>query len=113
MTNDAYQYLADDLTARGFDVEAIKTAIKNHHIETPSWGYANSGTRFKAFPWPGAATTTREKMDDAAKAASPHRRHSPVPAPESPPTSLQSETTSRELLSRMRPIRSTGRRPFT
>ncbi|MBV7339351.1 L-rhamnose isomerase [Chloroflexi bacterium TSY] len=62
----AYEVLADSLTAQGLDVEAIKEAIKNHHIETPSWGYANSGTRFKAFPWPGAASTTSEKMDDAA-----------------------------------------------
>jgi L-rhamnose isomerase / sugar isomerase len=62
----AYALLAEDLTAQGIDVEQVKTAIKNHHIETPSWGYANSGTRFKAFAWPGAATTTREKMDDAA-----------------------------------------------
>ena len=62
----AYQLLAENMEAQGLDVAAIKDAIKNHHIETPSWGYANSGTRFKAFPWPGAATTTSEKMDDAA-----------------------------------------------
>jgi len=62
----AYDVLAADLAGQGLDVEAIKTAIKNHKIETPSWGYANSGTRFKAFAWPGAAKTTREKMDDAA-----------------------------------------------
>lgn len=62
----AYELLAEELTVQGFDVEAIKEAIKNHHIETPSWGYANSGTRFKAFPWPGAARTTAEKLDDAA-----------------------------------------------
>ncbi|MEM7124897.1 MAG: L-rhamnose isomerase [Chloroflexota bacterium] len=62
----AYELLAADLEANGLDVEMIKTAIKGHHIETPSWGYANSGTRFKNFPWPGAASTTREKMDDAA-----------------------------------------------
>ena len=55
----AYEILAADLERQGLDVNAIKEAIKNHHIETPSWGYANSGTRFKAFPWPGAATTTR------------------------------------------------------
>ena len=54
----AYEILAADLERQGLDVNAIKEAIKNHHIETPSWGYANSGTRFKAFPWPGAATTT-------------------------------------------------------
>ena len=61
----AYDVLADSLTEQGIDVEQVKSAIKNHHIETPSWGYANSGTRFKAFPWPGAAVTTRQKMDDA------------------------------------------------
>ncbi len=62
----AYDLLAAHLAEQGIDVEAVKAAIKNHHIETPSWGYANSGTRFKAFAWPGAARTTREKLDDAA-----------------------------------------------
>lgn len=62
----AYEVLAEALTAQGLDVEAIKSALKAQKIETPSWGYANSGTRFKAFPWPGAAVTTRQKMDDAA-----------------------------------------------
>ncbi|MFN8441101.1 MAG: L-rhamnose isomerase [Caldilineaceae bacterium] len=62
----AYQILAESLVAQGLDVEAIKAALKRQHIETPSWGYANSGTRFKAFAWPGAATTTQQKLDDAA-----------------------------------------------
>lgn len=62
----AYNVLVDSLEAQGIDVERVENAIKNHKIETPSWGYANSGTRFKAFPWPGAAVTTRQKMDDAA-----------------------------------------------
>ena len=62
----AYQMLAEDLEAQGIDVAAVKEALKKQHIETPSWGYANSGTRFKAFGWPGAATTTRQKLDDAA-----------------------------------------------
>jgi L-rhamnose isomerase / sugar isomerase len=35
-------------------------------IETPSWGYGNSGTRFHAFPWPGAARNVWERLDDAA-----------------------------------------------
>ena len=62
----AYNVLADQLAADGIDVEAVKSALKRQHIETPSWGYANSGTRFKAFAWPGAATTTQQKLDDAA-----------------------------------------------
>jgi L-rhamnose isomerase/sugar isomerase len=35
-------------------------------IETPSWGYGNSGTRFHVYPWPGAARTVWERIDDAA-----------------------------------------------
>lgn len=66
MPNKAYEVLVEDLAARGIDVEAVKAALKKQHIETPSWGYANSGTRFKAFAWPGAATTTQQKLDDAA-----------------------------------------------
>ncbi|MBI1801082.1 MAG: L-rhamnose isomerase [Chloroflexi bacterium] len=50
----------------GVDVDAVKVALKQQQIETPSWGYANSGTRFKAFGWPGAATTVQQKLDDAA-----------------------------------------------
>jgi L-rhamnose isomerase/sugar isomerase len=40
--------------------------LRRLEIETPSWGYGNSGTRFKAFPWPGAARTIEEKVADAA-----------------------------------------------
>ena len=63
---DQYSSLVDNLTGQGLDIPAIKAALKRQQIETPSWGYANSGTRFKNFPWPGAARTTREKIDDAA-----------------------------------------------
>src|SRR6476659_2900280 len=62
----AYELLAESLQTQGIDVAAVKAALKQQRIETPSWGYANSGTRFKAFSWPGAATTTSQKLDDAA-----------------------------------------------
>ena len=62
----AYEILAESLQSQGIDVEAVKAALKAQAVETPSWGYANSGTRFKAFAWPGAAVTTRQKIDDAA-----------------------------------------------
>ncbi len=62
----AYDLLAAQLDKAGLDVESIKNTLKQQRIETPSWGYANSGTRFKAFAWPGAATTTAQKLDDAA-----------------------------------------------
>lgn len=47
--------------------ESILEALRTQHIETPSWGYGDSGTRFKTFGWPGAARNVREKLDDAAE----------------------------------------------
>ena len=41
--------------------------IQRFTVETPSWGYGDSGTRFKVFHWPGAARTLREKLADAAQ----------------------------------------------
>jgi L-rhamnose isomerase / sugar isomerase len=61
----AYELLAETLTRKGIDVEAVKRKLKAQHIETPSWGYGNSGTRFKTFAWPGAARNVQEKLADA------------------------------------------------
>jgi L-rhamnose isomerase/sugar isomerase len=36
-------------------------------IETPSWGYGDSGTRFGVFPQPGRPRDVFEKVDDAAE----------------------------------------------
>lgn len=44
----------------------IFAMLSAQHIETPSWGYGNSGTRFKTFSARGAARTVWEKVDDAA-----------------------------------------------
>jgi L-rhamnose isomerase / sugar isomerase len=41
-------------------------ALRGLEIETPSWGYGNSGTRFHVYPWPGAARTVWERIADAA-----------------------------------------------
>jgi L-rhamnose isomerase/sugar isomerase len=60
-----YTQLAEQLTQRGIDVETVKAKLKQQHIETPSWGYGNSGTRFKTFPWHGAARNIYEKIEDA------------------------------------------------
>ena len=40
--------------------------LRRLEIETPSWGYGNSGTRFHVYPWPGAARTVWERVADAA-----------------------------------------------
>jgi L-rhamnose isomerase/sugar isomerase len=47
--------------------DQAKEALLRQRIETPSWGYGNSGTRFKTFAIPGAARTIWEKVEDAAE----------------------------------------------
>jgi L-rhamnose isomerase/sugar isomerase len=42
-------------------------AIETFRIELPSWGFANTGTRFGKFIQPAAATTTEEKFSDAGQ----------------------------------------------
>lgn len=60
-----YAALAEQFTERGIDVEGVKTRLKAQRIETPSWGYSNSGTRFKTYAYPGAARNIHEKLEDA------------------------------------------------
>lgn len=60
-----YQILADQLVSKGIDVEAVKAQLKAQKIELPSWGFANTGTRFKTYAWPGAARNIYEKIADA------------------------------------------------
>jgi L-rhamnose isomerase/sugar isomerase len=49
------------------DLTEVKTALREHQIETPSWAFGNSGTRFKVFAQPGVPRTPFEKVDDAAQ----------------------------------------------
>jgi L-rhamnose isomerase/sugar isomerase len=45
----------------------IKDILKRQWIETPSWAYGNSGTRFKVFAQQGVARDPFEKLEDAAQ----------------------------------------------
>jgi L-rhamnose isomerase / sugar isomerase len=47
--------------------DAALQALDNLKIELPSWGFANTGTRFGKFIQPAAATTIEEKFSDAAQ----------------------------------------------
>ena len=47
--------------------DRIWTALDGFRIELPSWGFANTGTRFGKFIQPAAATSTEEKFADAAQ----------------------------------------------
>lgn len=47
--------------------EKVFSALEAFRIELPSWGFANTGTRFGKFIQPAAATTTEEKFSDAGQ----------------------------------------------
>jgi L-rhamnose isomerase / sugar isomerase len=47
--------------------ENIRKALDSFRIELPSWGFANTGTRFGKFVQPAAATNIEEKFSDAAE----------------------------------------------
>jgi L-rhamnose isomerase/sugar isomerase len=48
-------------------LESALTHLDRFTIEIPSWGFANTGTRFGKFLQAGAATTLEEKFADAAE----------------------------------------------
>ena len=47
-------------------LERIDWAVSAINIEIPSWGFVNTGTRFRVFPQTGVPRTVFEKIDDAA-----------------------------------------------
>ncbi len=47
--------------------ERVFAALDSFRIEVPSWGFANTGTRFGKFSQASAATTIAEKFADAAE----------------------------------------------
>jgi L-rhamnose isomerase / sugar isomerase len=48
-------------------VSQVKAVLDRLKIETPSWAYGNSGTRFKVFAQPGVPRDPFEKIADAAQ----------------------------------------------
>jgi L-rhamnose isomerase/sugar isomerase len=46
---------------------AAEEALARLEIETPSWGYGDSGTRFATFQQPGRPRDVFERLDDAAE----------------------------------------------
>jgi len=53
-------------TRSGRDTAQVRALLARQHIETPSWAYGNSGTRFKVFGQRGVPRTPYEKISDAA-----------------------------------------------
>ncbi|XEC93272.1 L-rhamnose isomerase [Paenibacillus tarimensis] len=67
MSDKAYALFEEQQQARGIDLELVKSKLKALKIETPSWGYGDSGTRFKVFKKSGVPRNPYEKFEDAAQ----------------------------------------------
>lgn len=52
---------------RGIDVDLVKSELKSMNIQTGSWAYGDSGTRFYVFKQPGMPRNLFEKIDDASQ----------------------------------------------
>ena len=63
----AYEVLAESLAAHGIEVDAVEERLHSQKIETPSWGYGDTGTRFAVFPQKGVPRDPFEKLADAAQ----------------------------------------------
>ncbi|MFH0939836.1 MAG: L-rhamnose isomerase [Planctomycetota bacterium] len=63
---EQYSILERQLKDQGVDVAIARRRLASQRIETPSWGYADSGTRFGVFRQPAAARDVFEKLSDAA-----------------------------------------------
>ncbi len=67
-TNErAYDALAEKLSAGGVDVAGVEERLCAQRLETPSWGYGDTGTRFAVFPQNGVPRDPFEKVADAAQ----------------------------------------------
>jgi L-rhamnose isomerase/sugar isomerase len=62
-----YESLAGRLSERGVDVAAVARSVAGFAVETPSWGYGDSGTRFATFTQPGRPRDVFERLEDAAE----------------------------------------------
>ena len=65
IVDQAYARLEKSLPD-GVNLAKAREKLLTQKIETPSWGYGDSGTRFQVFHQPGAARNVFEKLDDAA-----------------------------------------------
>jgi L-rhamnose isomerase / sugar isomerase len=63
----AYNALAENLSAGGVDVAGVEERLRAQRLETPSWGYGDTGTRFAVFPQRGVPRDPFEKVADAAQ----------------------------------------------
>ena len=67
MTGQTYDALSESLAAQGVDLERVEERLRAQRVETPSWGYGDTGTRFAVFPQAGVPRNPFEKIADASQ----------------------------------------------
>jgi L-rhamnose isomerase/sugar isomerase len=66
-TIHAYDEFARRLGDEGHNVDALEHSLGAFLVETPSWGYGDSGTRFATFSQPARPRDAFERLEDAAE----------------------------------------------
>jgi L-rhamnose isomerase / sugar isomerase len=59
-----FQYVAELLIRKGFDVQALLEKIAAFQVAIPSWALGTGGTRFGRFPGGGEPRSLAEKIED-------------------------------------------------
>ncbi|SES75064.1 L-rhamnose isomerase / sugar isomerase [Salinibacillus kushneri] len=67
MADKHYVLFEEQQKDRGINLDEVKEKLRTIKIETPSWGYGDSGTRFKVFQQEGVPRDPFEKIEDAAQ----------------------------------------------
>src|SRR5438876_3322533 len=62
-----FRLMAEEWGGRGVDLKEVARKAMALRIETPSWAYANCGTRFGVVKDPAAPRDAYEKVADAAQ----------------------------------------------
>ncbi len=63
----SYRVLTESLADNGVDVTGVEERLRAQRLETPSWGYGDTGTRFAVFSQKGVPRDPFEKLTDAAR----------------------------------------------
>jgi L-rhamnose isomerase/sugar isomerase len=66
-SGQAYEELGQRLEGGGVELGSVEERLRFQGLETPSWGYGDTGTRFAVFPQKGVPRDPFEKMADAAQ----------------------------------------------
>ncbi len=62
MSDKHYTLFEEQQNQRGINLNNVKDKLKQLKVETPSWGFGDSGTRFKVFQQEGIPRDPFEKI---------------------------------------------------